>query len=293
MTKFEGILPALITPYDAEGRLNETALRKVLNFNLDAGVHGFWIAGGTGESVLLDDDENRRIARVAAETVGDRARTIMHVGAPTTDRAVALAEHAAEAGCHAICCVPPFFYHRTDEEIVAHYRAVGAAADLPLFVYNLPSATGVEITPDLMARIQEGVPQLQGLKHSALRFANIWTFAKMGLDCLTGSGLLMLPGLTIGARGCVDGPPNAFPELWVAIWEAYRSGDLARAEAAQDRARSAWESIGVPGRGFHAVIKAAISIRTGTDCGSPRPPGTGLTSQEMTEMGEKIGELGL
>jgi dihydrodipicolinate synthase/N-acetylneuraminate lyase len=291
--RFEGILPALITPNDSEGRLDEGALRKVLTFNLDAGVNGFWIGGGTGESILLSDDENRRVARVAAETVGDRARTIMHVGAPTTDRAVALAEHAAEAGCHAICCVPPFFYRRSDEEIVAHYQAVGAAACLPLFVYNLPSATGVEITPDLMARIQDGVPQLRGLKHSALPFANIWKFAQMGLDCLTGSGLLMLPGLTIGATGCVDGPPNAFPELWVDLWEAYKAGDLARAKSAQERARQAWESILVPGRGFHAVIKAAIGLRIGVDCGPPRLPGSPLSSDEVSEMKAKIDKMGL
>ncbi len=293
MERFEGILPALITPNDPDGKLNEDVLRKVLEFNLDAGVHGFWVAGGTGESVLLTDDENRRVASVCAEVVGDRAKIIMHVGAPTTERSAALAEHAAYVGCHAICCVPPFFYRRSDAEIVAHYRAVGSAADKPLFVYNLPSATGVEITPDLMKKIQEGVPQLQGLKHSALPFANIWTFAQMGLDCMTGSCLLMLPGLTIGAAGCVDGPPNAFPELWVAIWKAYKSGDLAAAEAAQHRARIAWQAITGSGRGFHAIIKAAVGSRIGESCGPPRTPGLPLSGDEMAEIEQSIAELGL
>ena len=293
MERFEGILPALITPNDAGGKLNEEALRKVLEFNLDAGVHGFWVAGGTGESILLTDDENRRVATVTAETVGNRAKIIMHVGAPTTERSVALAKHAAKVGCHAICCVPPFFYRRSDDEIVAHYKAVGAAADIPLFVYNLPSATGVEITPDLMGRIQDGVPQLRGLKHSALPFANIWKFAQMGLDVMTGSCLLMLPGLTIGATGCVDGPPNALPELWVAIWDAYQAGDLAKAKAAQHRAREAWESVSVPGRGFHATIKAAVSERIGVDCGPPRLPGEPLSSEQTTGLREAIQNLGL
>ena len=293
MERFEGILPALITPNDADGKLNEDALRKVLEFNLASGVHGFWVAGGTGESILLSDEENRRVAAVTAEVVGDRARIIMHVGAPTTERSVALAEHAASVGCHAICCVPPFFYRRSPEEIVEHYRAVGAAADRPLFVYNLPSATGVEITPDLMRRIQDDVPQLRGLKHSALPFANIWTFAQMGLECLTGSCLLMLPGLTIGASGCVDGPPNALPELWVAIWEAYKAGDLKAAEAAQDRGRRAWQAISSVDRGFHAVIKAAVSRRIGLDCGPPRSPGRPLSDAQQSELAAKIDNLGL
>ena len=215
MTKFRGVFPAIITPMTPEGALNEAAFREVMEFNIQAGVHGFWVAGGTGESVLLDDDENMRIATIAADQSQGRIANIMHVGASTTGRAARLAEHAARAGVEAICCVPPFFYKPSDEAIVEHYRVVGAAADLPLFVYNLPQATGTEIMPDLMKRIQDGVPQLTGLKHSALTFTNVREFAKMGLSCFVGNSALMLPGLTVGACGCVDGPPNMAPELWV------------------------------------------------------------------------------
>ena len=193
MTKFRGVFPAIITPMTPEGALNEAAFREVMEFNIQAGVHGFWVAGGTGESVLLDDDENMRIATIAADQSQGRIANIMHVGASTTGRAARLAEHAARAGVEAICCVPPFFYKPSDEAIVEHYRVVGAAGDLPLFVYNLPQATGTEIMPDLMKRIQDGVPQLTGLKHSALTFTNVREFAKMGLSCFVGNSALMLP----------------------------------------------------------------------------------------------------
>ena len=208
MAEFTGILPAIITPMTQEGKLNEAAFREVIEYNIQAGVHGFWVAGGTGESVLLDDDENMRIAEIAADQNRGRINNIMHVGAATTARAAKLAEHAAKSGVEAICCVPPFFYRQSDEAIVEHYRVVGAAAGLPLFVYNLPQSTGVEITPELMQKIQDGVPQLKGLKHSAVTFTNVRAFSKMGLDCLIGNSMLMLPALTIGATGCVDGPPE-------------------------------------------------------------------------------------
>ena len=109
MTRFEGLVPATITPMTEAGEVYEEGFRRVLDLNLDAGVHGFWVAGGTGESVLLDDEENRRLACIAAEQVSGRGIVIMHVGAPTTARAAALAEHAAGAGVDSICCVPPFF----------------------------------------------------------------------------------------------------------------------------------------------------------------------------------------
>ncbi|MFQ6039367.1 MAG: dihydrodipicolinate synthase family protein [Candidatus Poribacteria bacterium] len=290
---FQGVFPAVITPMTPEGKLNEDAFRKVIEFNIQAGVHGFWVAGGTGESVLLDDEENHRIAEIVADQNRGRVKNIMHVGAPTTARAAKMAEHAAQAGVEAICCVPPFFYGRTDDEIVEHYRIVAAAADLPLFIYNLPYSTGVEITPALMRKIQDRAPQLAGLKHSAPTFSNVRTFAKMGLCCLIGNCRLMLPALTLGATGCVDGPLNMAPEFWVEIWNAYQNGDLKRAEAAQDRAWEIVNAIGSVGGGFHAIIKAALSERLGIDCGAPRPPGSPLTAEQRTALSKRIEELGL
>ncbi len=292
MNKFRGIFPAIITPMTAEGGLNEEAFRQVMEFNIQAGVQGFWVAGGTGESILLDDAENRRIAEIAADQSQGRIANIMHVGAPTTERAARLAEHAAKAGVEAICCVPPFFYTQSDKGVVEHYRVVAAAADLPFFVYNLPSATGVEITPELMAKIQEGVPQLAGLKHSAPYIPYVKTFAEMGLSCLIGNARLMLPGLLIGATGCVDGPPNMAPELWAAIWRAYEAGDIEAARAAQAKASSVSEALALPAK-FHGVIKAVIGQRLGIDCGDPRPPGEPLTADERAALAKKVVALGL
>ena len=291
MAEFVGILPAHITPMTKDGDLNEAAFREVMEFNIQAGVHGFWIAGGTGESVLLDDEENMRIAEISADQNRGRVNNIMHVGASTTKRAARMAENAARVGVEAICCVPPFFYRQSDENIVEHYRIVGAAADLPLFIYNLPQSTGVEITPELMQKIQDKVPQLKGLKHSALSFANVRAFAHMGLDCLIGSSMLMLPALTIGATGCVDGPPNFAPELWVDIWNAYNSGDIERAKAAQDKASEA--TMIVRTVGLHGAAKFILSERLGIDCGDPRPPGQPLTSEQKNFVLGKMEELGL
>ncbi len=291
MAGFRGVYPALITPMTAGGELNEAALREVIEFNIQAGVHGFWVAGGTGESVLLEDEENMRIAEIASDQSRGRIENIMHVGAATTARAVKLAEHAAKSGVEAICCVPPFFYRQSDEAIVEHYKAVGAAANLPLFVYNLPQATGVEITPEMMQKIQDGVPQLKGLKHSAVTFANVRAFSNMGLQCLVGNAMLMLPALTIGASGCVDGPPNVAPELWVEIWNAYNDGDIHRAEAAQEKASQVTDL--VRSIGLHAGTKAILSERLGIDCGSPRAPGQPITPEQRTMMQQRLAELGI
>jgi len=291
MAEFRGLFPAIVTPMTADGSLNESAFREVMEFNIQAGVHGFWIAGGTGESILLTDEENGRIAEIAADQSRGRITNIMHVGAASTARAAAMAENAAKAGVEAICCLPPFLYRYGGEQVVEHYRAVAAAADLPFLVYNLPQFTQVEITPDFMKVIQDRVPQLVGLKHSAPLMSYVRDYTKMGLSCLIGNSSLLLPALTLGATGCVDGPPNAAPELWIEILNAYNEGDLARAEAAQDRASEF--TLLVRNYETQAGTKAVLSERLGIDCGNPRPPIYALPPERKRELAERLAALGL
>ena len=292
MPEFHGVVPAIITPMRADGgEVDERAFRAVMEDNIRAGVHGFWTAGGTGESVLLTDDENHRIARAAVDQNQGRTNVIMHVGAQTTLRAARNAEQAARAGVDAICAVPPFFVRPGDGGIVDYYQTIAAAADLPLFVYNLPQSTGVEITPDLMRQLQDGIPQLVGLKHSALDMNDLYLFAKMGLRVFTGMGRMMLPALTIGAAGCVDGPPCLAPEVWVEIWDAYRAGDLARAEAAQARASAVMDIL--LDLGYLGALKAAVGERLGIDCGDPRQPNVSATPAQKAQAREAVRRLGL
>ena len=143
-----------------------------------------------------------------------------------------------------------------------------------------------------MAKIQERVPQLAGLKHSAPYIPYVKTFAEMELSCLIGNSRLFLPALLIGATGCVDGPPNMAPELWVAIWRAFEAGDIPAASKAQEKASSAAEALSVPFK-FHGAIKAVLGQRLGIDCGDPRPPGEPLTAEEQAKLADKVVALGL
>ena len=291
MAAYEGIFPAIVTPMSPDGNLNEAAFREVMEFNIQAGVGGFWVAGGNGESVLLSDEENMRIAEIAADQNRGRINNIMHVGAPTTERAANLAAHAAKVGAEAICCVPPFFYKQTDEAIVEYYKTVAAAADLPFYVYNLPQSTGVEITVELMQKIQDQVPQLAGLKHSSINFANVREWEKMGLSCFIGSSMLMVPALSIGAVGCIDGPPCAAPELWVNIWKLWREGNIQGAMDAQQKASSFTEIMREAG--VHSGTKAVLTERLGIDCGSGRLPNPPLAGTQRDSILQRVSDLGI
>ena len=270
MAKFRGVYPAIISPTDSHGGLNEEAFRAVMEDNIVSGAHGFWVAGGTGESVFLSEDENKRIAEIAVDQNQGRVNNIMHIGAATTAQAIRQAEHAASVGVEAVCAVPPFFYEVPDDAIVDYYRVLGEVSELPLFVYNLPPATGVNITPGLMEKLKDRVPQIQGLKHSGTTTRHTSDFVAMGMDCFTGSGSLMLPGLTLGACGVIDGPVCFAPEIWREIWDAYQGGNIRLAEAAQRKATDVQNLL--LGVNFPASVKFLCGERVGVDCGLPRLP---------------------
>ena len=290
--RFHGVVAALVTPFDSRGEFNEKAYRQVMEHGINASVDGFWIAGGTGESVLLTDDEVIRIAHVSADQSRGRAKTIVHVGALTTRSAVRIARAAHEAGVDAVSCVPPFFYRPSDQALVDYYRAVAEAAGLPFFVYNQPRYTGVEITPALMEKIKASVPQLAGVKHSAPDFHNVRRFANMDLTVFTGSGSLFLATLAAGGHGVVDGPLTVGPELWVGMYRAYREGDMKRAQALQEQGCKLVDLAGA--YGMQATCKALAKARLGIDCGAPRLPIPALTEAQTRDLlkdAEKIGVL--
>jgi len=289
--EFRGVYTALITPMTPDHELNEEAFRAVVEFNIRLGINGFWVAGGSGESILLEDEENSRLAEIVTDQTDGRAKIIMHVGAPTTRRAAKMAENAAKAGVDAICCVPPFFYGQSDEAIARHYQSVAGAASLPFFAYNLPSSTGCEITPKMMSLFQERVPEMEGLKHSAFNFTYVREFVNMGLSCFIGFSSLTLPALSVGAVGTVDGAPGIAPEFWVELWNAFQDGDMERARAAQDKGIEVCNLIRIGG--FHGVLKSAVSHRLGVDCGSPRPPGMPLSVEQDAILKRRLSELNL
>lgn len=291
--EFKGVYPAPPTPIAQDGRVHEAALRALLEDNMSHGVHGFWMAGTTGEGPILTEAQREAVASISAETCKGRARVIMHVGAISTESAVKAARHARRAGCDAVCCLPPFFFPSSERARIAHYQAVAdAAGDLPFFVYNLPQLTAVETEPGLMEKFVGAIPTLVGLKHSAPNFAHIRVFADMGLQCFSGNGAYPLGALTMGAVGTIDAPLSLAPWHYVALHQAWEAGDLARAQSLQAGVRPIVDLVWM----YFAmadVCKAVLSERLGIDCGRSVPPVNQLSEAERAQVLKVARELGV
>ena len=278
--EFKGVFPANPTPVKSDGRINEKALEKIIQDNLAHGVDGFWIAGSTGEGPVMSEVQRETTARIAGETISGRGLSIMHVGAISSESAAKGARAARKYGCDAICCVPPFFFRGGDQMTIDHYKRVADASDgLPFFVYNLPQLTQVEITPDLMEKIVDAVPNVVGLKHSAMNFGDIRLFADMGLKCFSGNGTLPLPALTMGAVGTVDAPLSLAPWHYAELYDAWERGDIETAQRLQDGVLEIVNVVRMFGAPA-AVTKLILTERLGIDCGRPIPPITDLTDEQ-------------
>jgi dihydrodipicolinate synthase/N-acetylneuraminate lyase len=282
--EFKGVFPAPPTPVTEDGSVNDAALRALLEDNMTHGCGGFWMAGSTGEGPILSEQQRDAVARIAAEVCRGRALVIMHVGAMSAASAVKAARTARQAGCAAVCCLPPLFFMSNERSIIDYYKAVAdAAGDLPFFVYNLPQLTRVETVPALMEKIMREIPTVKGLKHSAPNFSHIRVFADMGLICFSGNGAFPLPALDMGAVGTIDAPLTIAPWHYAALYQAWRSGDAARAKQLQDTTRKYVDLVWM----FNAhadVCKTVLSARLGVDCGRSIAPVIRLTEDQRREV---------
>lgn len=282
--EFKGVFPAPPTPVTNDGQVNERALRALLNDNISHGCGGFWMAGSTGEGPILTEKQRDAVAEISADACREKALVIMHVGGMSTASAVKAAITARKSGCAAVCCLPPLFFISNERSTTDYYKAVAEAAEeLPFFVYNLPQLTQVEFVPKRMEKLMRQIPTLKGLKHSAQNFAHIREFADMGLVCFSGNGAFPLPALNMGAVGTIDAPLAIAPWHYVALYNAWASGDAARAQALQNETRKYVDLVWM--YFAHAdVCKTVLSARLGVDCGRSIPPVIRLSDDERREV---------
>jgi N-acetylneuraminate lyase len=290
--EFKGMFPAPPTPVTEDGRVDEEALRALLEDNMAHGMNGFWMAGSTGEGPLLSDEQRAVVAQVSAETCKGRVPVIMHVGAISTASAVKAAKAARAAGCDAVCCVPPFFFWSTDESRIDHYKAVADARATCRLCLQPPQLTQVETVPAMMEKFVRAIPTLRGLKHSAPNFADIRVFADMGLTCFSGNGWFPLPALDMGAVGTIDAPLTVAPWHYAELYNAWKAGDATRAKALQDGVRKFVDLIWMYRAPAH-VCKVVLSARLGIDCGATIPPVIRLRDEEKREVLRVADALGV
>lgn len=249
-----GVLAAALTPLTEDGdRLDEAAFHPMCDLLAGTGLDGVLAMGTTGEGVLLDMGERRRVIDLMVAAAGERLTVVAHCGAQTTRDTVALAAYAAAAGARGVAVIPPPYFALDDAALLDHLLAAAhSCAPLPFFLYEFAARSGYAIPLDLIARLRDGAPNLAGLKVSDTPWERFEPYLIEGLSIFVGPESLIARGMERGAVGAVSALAAALPELVIA---AVGSGTP---EASQ-RCHDVREEI--QRYPFHSAMKALLARR--------------------------------
>ena len=231
---WHGVIPAITTPFTADGQIDHAFLASHANQLIDAGCRGIVPLGSLGEAATLSFEEKLAILRTLVQALKGRAPVIPGIAALSTDEAVRLAREAKAIGCRGLMVLPPYVYSTDWREMGAHVRAVIAATDLPCMLYNNPVAYKTDFSPAQIAELANEFPQVQAVKESSgdvRRFAGIRALLGDRVQLLVGMDDAIVEGVSMGAVGWIAGLVNAYPKESVKLFELARDGGPKAAES--------------------------------------------------------------
>ncbi|MCG5485152.1 MAG: 4-hydroxy-tetrahydrodipicolinate synthase [Sinorhizobium meliloti] len=234
---FKGSITALVTPF-ADGKVDEAALRSLIEWQISEGTAGFVPCGTTGESPTLSHAEHKQVVEITIEATRGRVPVIAGAGSNSTDEAIEFVHHAQDVSADGLLIVAPYYNKPTQEGIYQHFKAIDAEASLPIIVYNIPGRSVVDIQVETLARIFSDCPNVKGVKDAT---ANLLRPSLERMTCgkdfnlLTGEDGAALGYMAHGGHGCISVTANIAPRLCAAFQLACQNGDFTKALALHDR----------------------------------------------------------
>lgn len=274
---FSGIFAALVTPYTVDQKVNYTELRRLVRHLIRSGIDGFYVGGSSAETFLLTAEERKRMLEAVLEENNGEKRVICHTGAISTDLAVDFARHAKASGADAVSSISPFYYKFSDQEIIRFYQDIMEATDLPMFIYNFPNFSGFSLTEPVLAQLL-ACPTLAGVKYTSSDFFLMERIKSKHPELLVWNGFdeMLVSGLIMGADGGVGSTYNCMPGLIRRIYDSFRAGDIAAAQAYQRQANTVIEVI--CRYGVFPSVKAILEM-DGIVCNGCRKPFASITEE--------------
>jgi 4-hydroxy-tetrahydrodipicolinate synthase len=271
------VLTAIVTPFNADGSVNVDKFRELAAYLVDNGSDGVVVAGTTGESPTLSDDEKLELFAAALEAVGDRATVVAGTGTYDTLHSMHLTERAHDLGVHAMLVVTPYYSKPPQRAIVRHFEEIAAKTDKPVVVYNIPSRVVVNIEPETIEQLAK-IENVKAVKqaHDDLEQARL--IPGFGLDLYAGDDNLIFPFLGLGSVGGVCVHTHVWGPQTKTMVRRFKDGDVEGARALNDELAPAFDLLKVVTNPI--AIKAALNL-LGHEVGGYRLPMVDPTDREL------------
>ena len=291
MERVKGLYPALVTPYDKDGRLDTNMAQKLVEKLQNQGVDGFYVGGSTGESYLLSVDERKAMLEAVCEAAAPGKKVIANIGMLATEHSIELAKHAAKLDVTAISSVPPFYFPFNMDEYFQYYTDLADAVDVPVLVYNIPAMSGVSFNMDNLERFLTN-EKILGLKHTSFDLFQLQRLIQRHPDksFFCGHDELFLSAMAVGAVSAIGSTFNIMPEKFMKIMELFNAGKNEEANLVQGEVNKVVEALCQVG--VFKGIKEILTLQ-GMDCGVCRKPFAPLNDEQKALMKKVAGECGL
>ncbi len=267
---FQGVCTALVTPFLGE-QVNYPLAEVLVKRQIDAGIPAVVLAGTTGESPTLEDDEKLELFQRCKRYAGSDCKIICGTGSNATAHAIAFSQAAQEAGADGLLIVSPYYNKATADGLVAHYMAIAHAVSLPIIVYNVPPRTGQDMPVSVYKRLSY-IPNIIGVKEAAddaVKVARTLRETRQGFQVWSGNDSLAVPEIALGAKGVISVVSNVLPRETIAMVDAALDGDFDTASHLQQRLQPVMDALSAEVNPI--PIKAAMGL-AGYDCGPCRLP---------------------
>ena len=283
------VLTATVTPFDADGSVDYDRYGELCRFLVDHGSDGVVVNGTTGEASTLSDEERVGLIDAALDAIGGRATVVAGTGTNSTAHSIHLTEQAQAAGAHAVLVVTPYYNKPPQRGIVEHFKAVAAATDRPVVVYNIPGRCVINIEPETMDELAR-IENVTAVKQSNADLEQARHIVDLGLDLYAGDDNLVLPFVELGGKGGVCVHTHLVGPQVKELIRLAREGDLAGARELDEELAPAYELIGVVTGPIQ--MKAALSL-IGQDVGGLRLPLVEANEDEIAQIRDCLERLAL
>lgn len=230
---FEGVFPAIITPFKEDYSLDEEGLRRNIEFLEKSGIAGIVPCGTTGESATLSFEEHKRVVEIAVDC--SNVPVIAGTGSNNTAEAMDLTMHAADAGADAALLIAPYYNKPNDRGMFEHFRLIAEKCNIPIILYNIPKRTGIDMKPELVARLSK-VKNIAGIKEASENLSQVSQIIEQtkgsSFVVISGDDSLVVPIMALGGTGVISVVANVAPKKTVALVNAMLRGDIASARKA-------------------------------------------------------------
>src|SRR5574341_802247 len=221
----EGVLPAIITPFTEDNRIDKEGLRQNIEFLVENGVSGIVPCGTTGEAATLSIEEHEKVIEYAVEC--STVPVVAGTGSNNTTEALELTRFAEDAGADAALLITPYYNKPNDRGMLAHFKKVAEAVDIPIILYNVPSRTGINLKPELVGELAK-ISNITGIKEASGILDQVTKILELTRDedfvVLSGDDGLTLPIMALGGAGVISVVANVAPKLMVSMVQAFRKG---------------------------------------------------------------------